>query len=193
MIYSTKLHCDLKHILLESKMGGHGLITYASTSCHGETTPCPQVKNMDSRSFIEYHPVFFGSFIQVPLQLLIVSYRALAWTTIWSDTHAFWKTWTSEARRQAWLVLGTQHPGKFLSFGFFSSSLPYIFQHREQCRDYCSGFSSADSFVWTKPEEAPENQICFCKVRNIFSQWEKTSGRCGHVRATFGRVTCRDE
>ena len=74
------------------------------------------------RSLIEYHSVFFGSFIQVSLRLLIVSYRALVWTTIWNDTHAFWKTWTSEAQRQAWLVLGTQHPGKFLSFGFFSFS-----------------------------------------------------------------------
>ena len=163
MIFSTKLHCNLKHILLESKMGGHGLITYASTSCHGETTPCPQVEKFNWISLCLLW-IFYSSALVIVNCLLkgsclnynLERYPCFLENMDIGGPEASLVHWIYSASRQVsflWVL--------------------FIFQRREQCRDYCSGFSSADSFVWTKPEEAPENQICFCKVTNIFSQLEK--------------------
>ena len=147
-------------------MGGHGLITYASTACHGETTPCPQVQIMDSRSLnIEMFslPFYLRTFNNCHLQGSCLNFNLERYPCFLENIdiggpEAGLVDWTYSASRQV----------SFTSLVLFIL-LPHIFLCREQCRDFCSRFPDTDSFVWTKPEESPENQICYCKVRNTFS------------------------
>ena len=136
------------------------------------------------RSLIEYHSVFFGSFYS----LLIVAYnRALVWTTIWNDTHAFWKTWTSEAQRQAWFNGSTQHPGKFLSFGIFSFS-----NAGNNAATIVLGSPRQTALFGQNQRKPQKTRYASARSETYFHNW-KTSRRYRHVCATFGRVTRRDE